>query len=41
MSLREWFLLAFTIAILISIAAGLYPAWKASKVDPIIALRSE
>ena len=34
-------LLAFTIAILISIAAGLYPAWKASKVDPIIALRSE
>jgi len=34
-------LLAFTIAILISIAAGLYPAWKASKVDPITALRSE
>ena len=34
-------LLAFTIAILISVAAGSYPAWKASKVDPIIALRSE
>ena len=34
-------LLAFTIAILISVAAGAYPAWKASKVDPIIALRSE
>lgn len=34
-------LLAFGIAILISIAAGLYPAWRASKVDPIMALRSE
>ncbi|OJI07547.1 MAG: hypothetical protein BK997_02945 [Candidatus Micrarchaeum sp. ARMAN-1] len=34
-------LLAFGIAILISVAAGAYPAWKASKVDPIIALRSE
>jgi len=34
-------LLSFTIAILISVAAGAYPAWKASKVDPIIALRSE
>jgi ABC-type antimicrobial peptide transport system permease subunit len=34
-------IIAFAIALIISIAAGLYPAWKASKVDPIIALRSE
>ncbi len=34
-------ILAIALAMVISVLSGLYPAWKASKVDPIIALRSE
>jgi putative ABC transport system permease protein len=30
---------ALLIAIIVSIAAGLYPAWRASKMEPIDALR--
>jgi len=32
---------AFTIAILVSIIAGLYPAWRASRMEPVRALRYE
>ena len=33
--------LAIVIALVVSIVASLYPAWKASTIDPITALRSE
>ncbi len=32
---------AFSFALLISLAAGIYPAWMASRVDPIEVLRAE
>jgi putative ABC transport system permease protein len=32
--------IAFTIAIGVGIIAGLYPAWKATRVDPVAALRA-
>jgi putative ABC transport system permease protein len=34
-------LAAFAIAVTVSIAAGLYPAWRASRMEPIKALRHE
>jgi putative ABC transport system permease protein len=34
-------LIVYSIAILVSIAAGLYPAWRASKMEPVRALRYE
>lgn len=34
-------LTAFVIAVMVSIAAGLYPAWRASRMEPVRALRYE
>ena len=35
----EWFLIAVFFGIIIGIAAGVLPARKAAKMDPVIALR--
>ncbi|MCS7095390.1 MAG: ABC transporter permease, partial [Thaumarchaeota archaeon] len=37
----EWIPLAVTIGALVGIASGLYPAWRASKIDPVRALKYE
>jgi putative ABC transport system permease protein len=37
----EWFLIASIVGILIGIAAGVLPARKAAKMDPVVALRYE
>ncbi len=37
----ESFVKSVAMAIGLSIAAGLYPAWRASKLDPVVALRHE
>jgi putative ABC transport system permease protein len=37
----EWFLASVLVGVLVGVMAGLYPAWDASTVDPIEALRYE
>ena len=37
----EWGVVAIVAGILVGVAAGLYPAWNAARVDPIDALRYE
>jgi putative ABC transport system permease protein len=37
----EWMAISFFVSLLIGIIFGLFPAYKAAKLDPIVALRSE
>jgi putative ABC transport system ATP-binding protein len=36
-----WFAVAIAVGILVGVVAGLYPAWRAARIDPIDALRRE
>jgi len=36
-----WILMAFSLGIVVGLGSGYYPAWKASKMDPIESLRFE
>ncbi|WP_158058666.1 ABC transporter permease [Halorussus halophilus] len=37
----DWFAIAVAVGVLVGVVAGLYPAWNASRTDPIDALRYE
>jgi putative ABC transport system permease protein len=36
-----WMALAVGVGVVVGVVAGLYPAWRAARVDPIDALRHE
>ena len=36
-----WFAVAVGVGVFVGVVAGLYPAWRAARVDPIDALRYE
>ncbi len=36
-----WILIAFTVAVMVGLVFGIYPAYRAAKVDPIVSLRYE
>ena len=36
-----WIVIAVVVGIAVGMLSGLYPAWRAAKVDPIAALRHE
>lgn len=36
-----WMIIGFSVSVLVGLSAGIYPAYKAAKVDPIISLRYE
>ena len=37
----DWFVIAVVVGMLVGVLAGLYPAWRAARIDPIDALRYE
>jgi putative ABC transport system permease protein len=37
----DWMIFAVVVGVGVGVVAGLYPAWRASRVDPIDALRYE
>ena len=37
----DWALIGFALCAFIGVAFGVYPAWKAASLDPIVALRFE
>jgi len=37
----EFFMYAMAFAILVNFVAGIYPAYKASRMDPVVAIGSE
>jgi putative ABC transport system permease protein len=36
-----WLIIGFSVSVMVGLTAGIYPAYKAAKVDPIISLRYE
>jgi putative ABC transport system permease protein len=36
-----WMVIGFTVSVMVGLVAGMYPAYKAARVDPIISLRYE
>jgi len=36
-----WIVFAATVGIVVGVVSGLYPAWRASRLDPVVALRAE
>ncbi|GAB4315994.1 MAG: ABC transporter permease [Candidatus Zixiibacteriota bacterium] len=36
-----WIVIAFTVAVMVGLVFGIYPAYRAAKVDPIVSLRYE
>lgn len=36
-----WMMIGFTVSVSVGLIAGIYPAYKAARVDPIISLRYE
>jgi putative ABC transport system permease protein len=37
----EWIIISFFVSLIIGVVFGIFPAYKAAKLDPIVALRSE